>query len=231
MSLLRRLLSSLCLAIVCAQFAHAQLVAEEVAAANWVVGDTYTVEVTRAGVTEQFSGELVHVDEQWVSLLEVLPGKNFGVQTKTGSRLFKNVSRSNVGIGRERRVQLVPADAVQIAEHQPGAGKALEEPLPAWPKVGDTVAIQYAEHGKLTTARGELTNISADRWSVTEKSGVATKRSIPVLGELPLVGGMFTQTVFVMKTNDAAVPVADVLSIQFRGPAFFERVKVESDPE
>ncbi len=228
---LRQLLSSLCLALVYAQFSHAQAVAEEVAAANWVVGDTYTVDVSRAGVTEQFSGELMHADEQWVSLLEVVPGRNILVPSKPGSRLFKMVSRNNVGIGRERHVQLLPADAVQIVEHQPGADKALEEQLPEWPEVGDTVAIQYVDRGKLTKARGELTNVTVDRWSVTEKSGVATKRSIPVLGELPFVGGMFTQTVFVMKTNDVAVPVADVLSIQVQGPAFFERTKAETAPE
>ncbi len=228
---LRQLLSGLCLALVCSQLSYAQVVAEEVAAANWVVGDTYTIDVTRAGVTEQFSGELVQADKQWVSLMSTLPARTIGVPSKPGSRFVKLVSRKNVRIGRVEHVDILPADALQIINHQPRDDKVSEEQVSELPNVGNMVAIRYAARGKLARARGKLTSVSADQLAVTEKNFVGKTSRIPVLGELPFVGGMFTRTVFSMQTNELMIPVAEVLSIQLDGARRFEIPHAETAPE
>ncbi|MDZ4781094.1 MAG: hypothetical protein SGJ19_12645 [Planctomycetia bacterium] len=154
-----------------------------------------------------------------------------GVPSKPGSRIFKLVARKNVGIGRETHVEIVPTDDVQIISHQPGTGKGSDEQLPQLPKVGDAVAIRYVVRGELVKARGELTRISADQFAVTEKNFVGKTRSIPVLGELPFVGGMFTHTVFSMQTNDLAIPIADVLSIQVPSSVGLDRHNGGNAPE
>lgn len=213
---LRQLLCSLCLAFVCAQFSHAQVVAAEVAAANWVVGDSYTIDVTRAGVTEQFSGELVYADELWVSLKSTVPGRNIGAPTKPGSRTFKSV-----GIGQEITLRCVPADATKVVERRSAVAAPAEAGEVVTPVIGLTVAVQYVRSGAIKKAHGKVVRLDANEVALVQTLMEAEVRQIPLVGEIPLIGDWFSYKRARQYDVDVTLPLEDVLAISLPGPAKF----------
>lgn len=193
------------------------------AMAELTPGDWYQVKYHRDGVQEDGFGMLVSADQQWVTLAFTIRGRSeqgVPILSKTPyvNRLFKNV-----GVSESRVTVFVPRDAVTEMAPQEAPSTATDlTKVSEFPQPGDNVTVCYSEGGERQRKRGQLVSVDDQEVVITCKEVVGQTSSVPVLSQLPLVGGMFTKQVFTRREVNTQIAADKVLCLSVTG-AFFER--------
>ncbi len=163
-----------------------------------VIGDGYSIEAARGGLTATLGGDLVKANDNWLVLRRVRESRHeFGVPMLSkvpviGSRVF-----TNTAIGRQTDYLWIPRDQAKVVEHfptvlSPPAKELLEEA----PPVGSGCAATCVVDGIFTFPSGSIAEMTEDRLTLVTELAVAVTTSLPYVGELPLVGGAFRRTTF-----------------------------------
>lgn len=179
-----------------------------------VIGDRYEVAVQRGEAKEQYHGTLVKVTDRWLVLLnkyETRTERGVPVAAKVPylNRLFRNV-----GIGRSMAYRWIPREAATIRGRTIAEkNELLPTPKSDFPTAEEQVTVRL---------RNDQGVVGEDEWWVSFHDDQITchylefetvvKRT-PVLGNLPLVGGAFTQEKAVAHEKNREFPLSDVLSI------------------
>jgi len=195
-----------------------QAAAQELTPGSW-----YQVKYQRDGVQEDGFGKLVSADDRWVTLAFTIRGRceqGAPILSKTPyvNRLFKNV-----GVSDSRVTVFVPRDAVTEMTPQEAPSKETDRAQASGlPQPGDNVTVCYAEGGERQRKRGQLVSVDGQEVILTCTEVVGQTSGVPVLSQLPLVGGMFTKQVFTRREVNTHIAADKVLCLSVTG-AFFER--------
>lgn len=180
---------------------------------KFVLGDHYELRVVRANDQETVSGRLIRITTRWLVLHSVTEQRNEQGAPASDfpgfNRLFKNV-----GIGRRDESIWVPRDAARIKartlrDHDP------QEKLPpgAAPLAYGTAVVRLAD-GDTLGKNGELEAVSDDGVIFKSTEQIEVKKPVPVVGQLPLVGGLFQRTEYEAREHRSRYRPADVLCIR-----------------
>jgi hypothetical protein len=226
-----------------------------------VVGDWYKLRVKRRGVSAHFEGGLVKINDQWIVLRIVSEGRTeFGVPVVSkipfAGRLFKNV-----GIGRTDDMLWIPREAATVEQRTkfaqqaaatdgvvPVAAKenvAIQAPAGDEPPAGRACTLQFAlarsgagqaEEGQKVEERdsGDLIEVTDDAVSLMVTRNVSESASVPLVGELPIIGRAFTRERTVIRKERRQIDRADLLSLRVSNhqlaTASVELVPMPSEP-
>lgn len=215
----------LCGAAICLAFGASVLRAEGVgdAAEGLTPGNWYQVKYDRDGVEEDGFGELVSADEHWVTLSFIVRGRSeqgVPILSKTPyvNRFFKNV-----GISDSHVTVFVPRDAVtEISPQEAPSAETDRRQASEFPRPGENVTVCYSEGGERQRKRGQLVSVDDQKVVLTCTEVVGQTSSVPVLSQIPLVGGMFTKQVFTRREVNTHIAADKVLCLSVTD-AFFER--------
>jgi hypothetical protein len=210
---------------------------------TFVIGDWYKIRAKRRGASAQCSGTLVKANEQWIVLRTISEGRNeFAVpvvsKVPVVGRLFKNV-----GIGRIDENTWIPRDAaaieeqttvaqqVELAEAVVQASTFSAEEKMNLVKTAQARAIAQAPTGdeppkgrlcQLDLAggkgaeqdSGDVVAITDEAISLMVTRNVAVTTRLPLVGELPLVGGAFSRTTTEVRKERRQIDRANVLCVR-----------------
>ena len=128
-----------------------------------VIGDAYTLEVTRGGVTQSFGGNLLKANEQWIVLRRVASGRNdygvplLSVLPKVGSyfrRSYESLVEDDLWI---------PREAATIASHRKVDTSAAARHIPAnEPPPKAHCGVTFVHEEKLARRDAQMTAIDAN---------------------------------------------------------------------
>ncbi len=202
---------------------RAEVIDGQAAAQELMPGNWYQVKYHRDGVQEDGFGMLVSADQQWVTLAFTIRGRSeqgVPILSKTPyvNRLFKYV-----GVSDSRVTVFVPRDAVTDMTPQDSPSTEIDRvQVSEFPQSGDNVTVCYAEGGERQRKRGQLVSVDDQEVVITCTEVVGQTSSVPVLSQIPLVGGMFTKQVYTRRDVNTRIAADKVLCLSVTN-AFFER--------
>ena len=189
---------------------------ESAAAVNELVtGDEYTIRVERHGASESYIGNLLLATPDWIVIQQEESGPHAGVprsQLPFFTRSFKNV-----GIGREVYIVWLPRDAATIMQRvMPHAYEPLPKVDGTEPPSDSFCHVDYAEAGEMKTLKGTLAHEAGTDLTIRSEMAVAEQRSIPLLGDIPLVGRAFTRQILIAQHREQKLAREDVLAVHIK---------------
>ncbi len=132
-----------------------------------IIGDAYTLEVKRGGVTRSFGGNLLKASDKWIVLRRMASGRNdYGVPLlssipKVGSmfrRSYESLIEDDLWI---------PREAATIESHHKVVASTTEKPVVGnEPMVRTRCGVAFAHGDKFERRDGELTAVSDERVTV-----------------------------------------------------------------
>jgi hypothetical protein len=215
------------LALVASPAGAAEPAAESTDVRHLELGDGYEVVVRREGVEARYSGKLIQMTDEWLVLRTLSEGRNeYGVpivsKVPYAGRLFRNV-----GIGRATTDRWIPRAAATVVGRsladQPGEMVKLMADQPNWEQV---YRVEFAEAGEAHDHSGEIT-LEGSTLHYTVGIGHEVDVPMPLLGQLPGVGPLFTTRETVFRAEGREVPIGSVLSVVEPAPG--ERVEFDFD--
>jgi len=209
-------------------------------AAKLVIGDWYKLQVKRRGVSAQFQGALVKLNDQWIVLRIVSEGRTeFGVPVVSkipfAGRLFKNV-----GIGRTDDMLWIPREAATVEQRTmfaqqaaaadsvvPAAAKenvSLQAPAGEEPPAGCACTLHFAGAGPSQAGEeqatvkeqdtGALVEVTDDAVNLMVTRRVSTSVRLPLVGDLPVIGPAFTRERDEVRKERRQIDRADILCLR-----------------
>jgi hypothetical protein len=132
-----------------------------------VVGDAYTLEVKRGGVTQSFGGNLLKANEQWIVLRRVATGRNdYGVPLLSALPKVGNYFRRSY----ESLVEddlWIPREAATIASHRHVDTAAAARNIPAnEPPPKAHCGVAFVHEDKFLRRNVQLSAINAETLTV-----------------------------------------------------------------
>lgn len=201
---------------------------ESTAAVNELVtGDQYTIRVERSGASESYTGLLLLAHPDWIVLQQEEAGRHEGVPIS--QRPFFNRMFKNVDIGREEILVWLPREAATIVQRvKPHDQRPLVDVAElGTPFCFSSCDIDYVEAGELKKLHGALFQVEDADFTIKWETMVAEQKSLPLLGDIPLVGRAFQYPVFAAQYHEHKLMCEDVLAVRVKCEDSLPRVKTE----
>jgi hypothetical protein len=113
----------------------------------------------------------------------------------------------------------MPLQAIEIVDRR-GQGEIQGTGPTHFPKVGETVAISYLDGNEVQQAFGELLEINGQSLKVNQARKEEMLRRTPILGQLPLIGEMFSERTFTTTYEEVTIAIDRVCTMSSRMPGW-----------
>jgi hypothetical protein len=194
------------------------------------LGDGYDIVIRRGGVEKRYSGQLVQMTDEWLVLLARSESRTeFGVpmvsKVPYAGRLFRNV-----GIGRATALRWLPREGATVVGRSLAEDRGDFQPLsaqqPSWEKV---TRVEFSHGRELAYHNGTVT-CQGDTLHYTVAKNHEVEVPLPLLGQLPGVGDLFTIRETALREEGREVALGSVLSVEEPAPLDVEEgVRVAFD--
>ncbi|HEY4311949.1 MAG TPA: hypothetical protein VGN12_21050 [Pirellulales bacterium] len=182
-----------------------------------IVGDWYTIDVQVGPVQERLEGDFAKDNDRWIVLRHISESRNDVVVPLSSKVPFVKIKKA---VSAQQTEYLwIPRPSARIISHTAAAKRVpIEDVLPEAPAAGTSCRVMEVRDQKSATSSGRLVELTNEKVALESQRRAYVKRSIPYLGELPLVGRtFFTST----KSYDQIVRdesrLNDVLCIRYFG--------------
>jgi hypothetical protein len=181
-----------------------------------VVGDWYTIDVDREGCNERFQGDFVKANDRWLVLRRISESRNdVGVPSASNNSFLKSKQFSKVSIGVQTEYLWIPREAATVAGRTRAAkSQPIAEIDGESPASGARCAVVLPADQKTVEHKGSLVEMTDETIILSQERRVYTKRAVPLLGELPLIGAAFRNVTGHSETVRDEIPWASVLCVR-----------------
>lgn len=188
--------------------------AEVPAGQKLVIGDHYRIRVQRDGDHEIVNGTLVKVTERWIVLHHVAEGR--AEQGVPVLRDFPGLNKvfKNVGVGRTDESVWVPRDIAKVEARTLREEKTeVKVPHGAAPMAFGAGMVRLADRDRWGK-NGQLEAISDDGVMFKSTELIETRKPVPVIGQLPLLGNLFETTEYEPREHRASYTPDKILCVR-----------------